>query len=368
MQCLRVLESISLKESAWPPNCLCSAHQGIRHAGTKVRSIREQILIQYIPKVRFQRLPTNPLGGQIMTVSNKQWIGEIRMGNDSQHSPTKKVPLTAENLAILGHEIRNPLSALSYALEAWPVSKGDPYLEKQLLQIMRRQVSQLTRLCDDLLDVGKSARGSLSICRASVDARQIIQNACQQIQPFVEQCGHRLKVTLSESPLNLLGDESRLTQVFANLMHNSAKFTDRNGHLRISLERVNNMAVVRLSDNGRGICADRLRNLFLPDNGSKRCSQTGGEGLGIGLRLAKSIVELHDGTIEAFSEGIGYGSTFVVTLPLTGSWSPMNRGRENPRTISNKGLAYEVDDAIVELSADVRGPQTLSEHLTKHSL
>jgi Histidine kinase-, DNA gyrase B-, and HSP90-like ATPase len=106
----------------------------------------------------------------------------------------------------------------------------------------------------------------------------------------------------------------------------------------------------------------------MPDNGSKRCSETGGEGLGIGLRLAKSIVELHDGTIEAFSEGIGYGSTFVVTLPLTGSWSSANRGRDNPRYILNKGLAYEVDDATVELSGDVRGTQPLSEHLTKHSL
>jgi signal transduction histidine kinase len=168
-----------------------------------------------------------------MTVSNRPRISEIRMGNDALHSPAKKVPLTVESLAVLGHEIRNPLSALSYALEAWPASKGDPHLEEQLLQIMRRQVLQLTRLCNDLLDVGKSARGSLSICRASVDARQIIQNACQQIQPFVEQCGHRLTVTLSESPLCLLGDESRLTQVFANLIHNSAKFTDRNGHLRI---------------------------------------------------------------------------------------------------------------------------------------
>ncbi len=255
-----------------------------------------------------------------MTVINRPRISEIRLGNDAQHSPSKKAPITAESLAVLGHEIRNPLSALSYALEAWPASKGDPQLEDQLMQIMRRQVLQLTRLCNDLLDVGKSARGSLSIRRASVDARRIIQSACQQIQPFVEQCGHKMTVTIGELPLSLLGDESRLTQVFANLIHNSAKFTDRNGHLRVSIERENNMAVVRLSDNGRGICEDRLRNLFMPDNGSKRCTETGGEGLGIGLRLAKSIVELHGGTIEAFSEGIGHGSVFVVTLPLQGCW------------------------------------------------
>jgi signal transduction histidine kinase len=307
-----------------------------------------------------------------MTVGNKPRNREFRLGNDAQQSPLKKVPqkvpLTAESLAVLGHEIRNPLSALSYALEAWPASKGDPQLEDQLMQIMRRQVLQLTRLCNDLLDVGKSARGSLAIHRVSVDARQIVQSACQQIQPFVEQCGHRLTMTLSESPLHLLGDESRLTQVFANLLHNAAKFTDRNGHLRISIERQNNIAVVRLSDNGRGICADRLRNLFVPDNGSKRCTETGGEGLGIGLRLAKSIVELHGGTIEAFSQGIGHGSEFVVTLPLLGCWRSAPNGKDNSRTISNKGLAYEVDDATVVLSVDVRGTQSISEHLTKHSL
>jgi hypothetical protein len=128
------------------------------------------------------------------------------------------------------------------------------------------------------------------------------------------------------------------------------------------------MAVVRLSDNGRGMCADKLQNLFMPDNGSKRCSETAGEGLGIGLRLAKSIVELHGGTIEAFSEGIGYGSTFVVTLPLMACWSSVTKGDDSARYFSNKGLAYEVDDATVVLSVDVRGTQPFSEHLAKHSL
>ena len=106
----------------------------------------------------------------------------------------------------------------------------------------------------------------------------------------------------------------------------------------------------------------------MPDNGSKRCPETGGEGLGIGLRLAKSIVELHGGTIEAFSEGIGHGSMFVVTLPLLECWRSVTRGKDNSRTISNKGLAYEVDDATVELSVDVRGTHSISEHLTKHGL
>lgn len=234
----------------------------------------------------------------------------------SERSHLNKVPLTEERFAILGHEIRNPLSALSAALQAWPSTTVEPQLTEDLLQIMRRQVTQLTRLCNDLLDTASIAHGKLSINRVSVDIGQVIQNACEEIRPFVDQCGHTMKVELSRFPLKVVGDESRLTQVFANLLHNSAKFTDRNGQLDISLERHNDTVVVRLRDNGQGIRADRLQKIFLADNGAKTLSECAGEGLGIGLRLAKAIVELHGGTVEAFSEGLGHGSTFVVTLPI----------------------------------------------------
>jgi K+-sensing histidine kinase KdpD len=309
-----------------------------------------------------------PQGRQIMTVSNRPISSKNCICVSSEHSSVNEVPLALENLAVLGHEIRNPLSALSYALQAWPSSKDDPQITEQLLQIMRRQVSQLTRLCNDLLDVGKSARGNLTICRTSVDVRQVIQNACEEIQPFVVQRSHKLTVALGDSPLTLLGDESRLTQVFANLLHNSAKFTNRGGHLHISLDRDQDSAIVRLNDNGRGICAERLQNIFITDNGSKKCSDAVGEGLGIGLRLAKSIVELHGGTIEALSEGLELGSTFVVRLPLVGCYSPSTRGTSNSSYIRNKGLAYEVDDATVALSVDGRDTQPHSGNQTKYSL
>ena len=268
-----------------------------------------------------------------MTVSNRPQSSENLISVNSKRPSANSVPLTEERLAVLGHEIRNPLSAMSYALQAWPSSKDDPQLTDNLLQIMRRQVSQLTRLCDDLLDTGRSARGNLSIRRASVDVRQAIQNACEELEPTFDKCGCTMTVALGDVPLTLIGDESRLTQVFANVMHNSAKFTDRNGHLHISLDRYHDTAVIRFRDNGRGICPDQLQSIFLPHNPSMRCCEARSAGLGIGLRLAKTIVELHGGTIEAFSEGLGHGSTIEVRLPIIAD-KPTDRPTDKPNPSS----------------------------------
>ena len=236
--------------------------------------------------------------------------------DNAENASVNKITFAQGNLAVLGHEIRNPLSAMCYALQSWPASNDDPQRMDNLLQILRRQVSRLSRLCDDLLDVGRNAQGNLIIRRAAIDVPRSIQYAFEEVQPFAEKCGHTIYVDVGDLPITLLGDESRLTQVFSNLMHNAAKFTDRGGQMHVSLERDSNVAIVRLKDNGRGICADRLRNLFFADQCFQRRSELEGEGLGIGLWLSKSIVELHGGTIEAFSEGLGHGCTIVVRLPV----------------------------------------------------
>ncbi len=252
---------------------------------------------------------------QTMTFSQRPRIDENWRFISTPEAMGNDVPPADEKLAILGHEIRGPLSALSYALEALPSSMDDPRLTENLLKIMGRQVSQLTRLCNDLLDSGRIARGQLAIQLGVVNLSETLQNACEEIKPFLDQCGHTVTVALGDKPLTLMGDDSRLTQVFANVLHNSAKFCARYGRLHVSVENENGAAVIRFHDNGRGMSAQELRNLFVPDKPLRIRSEAGGEGLGIGLRLAKTIVELHDGTIEAFSEGLGHGSTFVVRLP-----------------------------------------------------
>jgi len=250
-----------------------------------------------------------------MKVSNRRRSINKVSKVSPEYASANDVPLTEERLAILGHEIRNPLSALSYALQTWPSTMDDPQLTEDLLQVMRRQVLQLTRLSNDLLDLGKLDQGKMSICRNSLDIKNVIQHACEELRPFIDQCGQTMTVAVGDLPSVMLGDESRLTQVFANLMHNSAKFTQHDGHLHVSLDREHDTAVIRLSDNGCGMCSDQLQKLFSAEYDSWKNSEAPQAGLGIGLRLAKSIVELHGGTIQGFSDGLGCGSTFVVRLP-----------------------------------------------------
>ncbi len=198
-----------------------------------------------------------------MRISNPRRQSQNCSCEVAENNELERQPIAEDNLAILGHEIRNPLSALSYALQVWPTCNEDPQLTEDLLQIMRRQVKQLTRLSNDLLDAGKSRQGSLSLRRTAIDVRKSLQNACEEIRPFAERCGHTMTLDIGYTPLQLRGDESRLTQVFANLLHNSSKFTDRGGHLHVSLTRINNEAVIRICDNGRGICGERLKIFFV---------------------------------------------------------------------------------------------------------
>jgi CheY-like chemotaxis protein len=223
---------------------------------------------------------------------------------------------TDEFLATLGHEMRNPLSALSTALQVWRGAKHNPVQMEELRNIMERQVHQLTRLSDNLLDVARIAQGKLELRREHVGLKQLIEDACEEVRPLIDHCGHVLTVSLPAEPLVVYGDASRLLQVFANLIQNAAKFTGRNGSLCVTVEPREGMAAVRVRDNGPGIEEYMLSAIF---DGSRQVNRTrtpGNDGLGIGLRLVKTIVELHGGAVAARSEGLGRGSEFTVLLPV----------------------------------------------------
>ncbi len=228
---------------------------------------------------------------------------------------TFREDLGENNIAVLGHEIRNPLSALTYALQAWPSSKDDQQLEQCLLQIMRRQVKQLTRLCNDMLEAGQSGNGRVSIYRELMDIRHAVQNACEEVQPFAKACGNTLTAELGMDPVTVLGDESRLTQVFANLIHNASKFTDLGGHIHISIQHEDDSVLIRLCDNGRGMCKERIKSIFRKDVQSRYCRQLDGEGLGIGLQLAKKIVELHQVQLKQLVMECGLEVPFWSDFP-----------------------------------------------------
>jgi signal transduction histidine kinase/ActR/RegA family two-component response regulator len=220
-----------------------------------------------------------------------------------------------EFLATLAHELRNPLSPISNVLQLWPLIENDHEELNRLRGMMERQIRQMVRLINDLMDVSRISRGRIQLQKQRVDLRTIISEAVESVQPLIDDSSHRLAVALPAEPLFVDGDVARLTQVFGNILHNSAKFAGRNGVIWIAADRQNGQAAVSIRDNGPGIPKHMLSQIFEMFRQVDQTSQRSYGGLGIGLSLVKQLVELHGGTVEARSEGPGSGSEFIVTLP-----------------------------------------------------
>ncbi|MBA4017764.1 MAG: hybrid sensor histidine kinase/response regulator [Pirellula sp.] len=221
-----------------------------------------------------------------------------------------------EFLATLAHELRNPLAPIRNGLQLMRIAKDLPHLVEESQSIMERQVEQLVRLVDDLLDVSRIKGGKLQLRREQVKLNAVIQNAVETSRPLIEAAGHKLIVTLPDSPIYLDGDLIRLSQVFSNLLNNSAKYTERGGCIHFEAEREGSDVVIRVRDTGIGMSPEQLPHifdLFTQVHGSSNQAQGG---LGIGLALVKRLVEMHGGSILARSDGPNTGSEFVVRLPI----------------------------------------------------
>jgi PAS domain S-box-containing protein len=221
-----------------------------------------------------------------------------------------------EFLATLAHELRNPIAPISNALQVWPLVENDREEVEKLRAIMERQIRQMTRLIDDLLDVSRITRGKIQLRQQPVDLQTIISGAVEAIRPLIDAHGHHLEVVESSQPVMVDGDVARLTQAIGNLLQNAAKYTPHGGHIRLSVERENDEAVVRISDNGVGIPPHMLEQIFEMFRQVDQSLDRAHGGLGLGLTLVKRLVELHGGSVEAFSPGEGQGSEFIVRLPL----------------------------------------------------
>ena len=220
-----------------------------------------------------------------------------------------------EVLATLAHELKNPLAAISNVLEIWSTVEHDPAQMARLRQIARHQLGQMIRLSDDLLDIARIAQGKLKLSLQNTAVKSIIENVLEQLGPFVEQRGHVLTVSLPEQPLFVNGDATRLTQVFANLVQNAAKYTEPGGQIWVTAELSDETAVIRVRDTGRGIPEEMLSAIFTLFTQVDATLGHALEGLGIGLTLVKRIVEMHSGSITVRSEGLECGSEFIVRLP-----------------------------------------------------
>lgn len=220
-----------------------------------------------------------------------------------------------EFLAVLAHELRNPLAPIRYALEIVRMAK-DGKITEEIRGMMDRQVTHLVRLIDDLLDVSRVSRGKIDLRRENVSLQTALHAAVETSRPVIESGHHELTLDIPDEPLLLYADVTRLSQVVSNLLNNAAKYTSPGGKISLSVRREGREVTIAVADNGVGIPEAMLPKVFELFTQVEKGIERSRGGLGIGLALASQLVELHDGTITAESAGNGLGSTFTVRLPL----------------------------------------------------
>jgi signal transduction histidine kinase len=254
----------------------------------------------------------------LILVAALVWLLERRLSDHrlAQQAQEEVDRRKNEFLATLAHEMRNPLAPIRNAVELLRHVNGDLELVNKARGIMERQIEQIVRLVDDLLDISRIERGKVQIRKKRIDLAEVVQIAIEASRPHMEAASQQLTVNLPTEPLYLDGDTNRLAQVVSNLLNNAARYTDKGGCIWLTVERQSNEAVVSVRDNGIGIAADKLPHLFEMFSQVGTESQTSNGGLGIGLALVRGLVELHGGRVEAQSSGIGKGSEFIVHLPI----------------------------------------------------
>ncbi len=219
-------------------------------------------------------------------------------------------------LATLGHELRNPLATLRNSMTLLERGWDNAEMSARTRQIMRRQVEQLVRLTDDLLDVSRISLGKIHLQREVLALRSVLELAAEACMPSIELAGQHLELSVSNSPAPIYGDSARLVQLFGNLIGNASKFTPDGGRIDIVARLDGPSIVTSVKDSGIGLAADKLTCVFEPFTQIENPVGRSNTGLGIGLALAKQLVGMHGGDIEARSAGLGHGSEFVVRLPL----------------------------------------------------
>lgn len=271
-----------------------------------------------------------------------------------------------EFLATLAHELRNPLAPIRTGLELLKLSKNDPDAWEETRQVMERQTLQLVTLVDDLLDVSRITRGKLNLRRSPVRLDDVIRSAVEASTPLIEEANHRLNVHVPPSPTLLDADPNRMTQVISNLLTNAARYTPPGGTIDLTSCVDDGHIVIRVKDTGVGIPNEMQQRIFEMFNQGARSTETGHTGLGIGLTLVKTLVEMHNGTIEVESAGTGKGSEFRVRLPLLphrdGEQAHESQSEELPQDFGlrvlvvddNRGAAHLLSVLCEKFGNDVR--------------
>jgi signal transduction histidine kinase/DNA-binding response OmpR family regulator len=262
-----------------------------------------------------------------------------------------------EFLAMLSHELRNPLAPVRNALQVLQLCGDDHEKIDWARAVIDRQVTHLVRLVDDLLDVSRITRGKIRFQPESLEVAGMVENAVESCKPDIDAHGHELTVSMPNEPIRIMADPARLAQVLSNLLHNACKYTPDGGHIWLTVERDENEVVFRVQDTGAGIPRDMLSkifDLFTQLDGSLDRSQGG---LGIGLTLVRSLVEMHQGTVQAFSDGPDQGSEFVIRLPLLAS---ERRQTPKPEPASLNGQAVKCHYRVLVVDDNCDAAESLA--------
>ncbi len=266
----------------------------------------------------------------------------------------------SEFLAMLAHELRNPLAPLAQALQMLQMDPGHTETARRSCQIMERQLRHLVRLVDELLDIARIARGKIALRPSTVELREVVQIALDLSTPLVRQRGHELSVNLPQDAVYLHADTTRLAQVLANLLNNAAKYTPPGGRIRLDAWTRGHSLTLSVRDNGVGIAPADLPHIFDLFTQVGRSLDMAQGGLGIGLALSRQLVELHGGRISASSEGLGRGSVFTVELPTRPA--PVQEAHPAPAALAPAPTPLCI--LVVDDNAD--GANTMADLLQMH--
>jgi CheY-like chemotaxis protein len=271
--------------------------------------------------------------------------------------PTLKLD---EFLATLAHELRNPLAPILNALHIMRLAPTDPVATEESRAIIERQVRNMVRLIDDLLDVSRITRGKIQLRLQAVDLSQVVHSAIESSRPTIDAAGHEISIELPPTPLVFLADPTRLSQVLLNLINNAAKYTGRGGHIWVTAQQEDDDLVLSVRDTGIGISAEMVPHIFEMFSQTERVLERSEGGLGIGLSLVRGLVQLHGGSVTAQSEGRGRGSEFVVRLPL----QPAEPGEvpDEPRALAGAYPA-SIPRRVLVVDDNVDGARSLEKLL-----
>ena len=248
----------------------------------------------------------------------REWIGSASDITDRKLAEDQLKEVSRrkdEFLAMLAHELRNPLAPISAAAGLLQIARLDEARVRETSEIISRQVKHMTNLVDDLLDVSRVTRGLVTLEPEALDVKRIVSDAVEQACPLIESRRHHMTVHLPPESAYVSGDAKRLVQVVTNLLNNAAKYTPEGGTIALRVEVQSEQVMITVKDNGLGMAPDFLSGVFDMFSQAKRTADRAQGGLGIGLALVKSLVELHQGKVAAESKGLGQGSEFTVHLP-----------------------------------------------------